>query len=466
MTIKIDRRVHLLQAVVCKQRNLGNVVEMKAHPTRYAKSGDVHVAYQKFGRGKLNLVIVPGWISNLDCCWDHPRSVAWLERFADYATIVMFDKRGTGLSDRGKGMPGMDERMDDIRAVMDHAGIQDAALFGLSEGGTLAALFAASHPDRCMALVLQGSLARFEQWLEDQAAFDAFLSYVRDFWGTGAGYLRYAPSMEGDTDYQGWWARRERAGASPGAVFDLMNLNRQISISGILPAVQCPTLVIHRTQDMIVDIEGGRELARSIPKAQMLELPGDDHLPWVGEDLELIADRIEEFLTGAKPAPAIDRTLASVLFTDIVASTECATRLGDETWGQLMQSFETIVDTELARFRGTKVKSLGDGHLITFDGPARAVYAALSLAERAVELGIEIRSGVHIGEVQTSHNDVSGLAVHIAARVMSEAKPSECLVSRTVRDLAAGSDLSFEDRGQKLLKGVSEPIRLFEAHKA
>ena len=438
---------------------------MKAHPTRYAKSGDVHVAYQKFGRGKLNLVIVPGWISNLDCCWDHPSSVAWLERFGDYAKVVMFDKRGTGLSDRGKGMPGMDERMDDIRAVMDHAGIEDAALFGLSEGGTLAALFAASHPDRCRALVLQGSLARFEQWIEDQAAFDAFLAYVRDFWGTGSGYLHYAPSMAGDADYQGWWARRERAGASPSAVVDLMNLNRQISIAEILPAVQCPTFVIHRRGDMIVDIEGGRELAKLIPNAEMLELPGDDHLPWAGDDLGMISDRIEEFLTGTKPAPAIDRTLATVLFTDIVGSTEQASKMGDQAWRQLMQRYESEVDLELARFRGVKVKSMGDGHLATFDGPARAIYAALSLAESAVELGFEIRTGVHIGEVQVSSNDVSGLAVHIAARVMSEAEPSACLVSRTVRDLAAGSDLSFEERGQRTLKGVSEPVQLFKAHK-
>lgn len=442
------------------------MVEVKAHPTRYAKSGDVHVAYQKFGRGKLNLVIVPGWISNLDCCWDHPSSVAWLERFGEYATVVMFDKRGTGLSDRGKGMPGMDERMDDIRAVMDHAGIEDAALFGLSEGGTLAALFAASHPDRCRALVLQGSLARFEQWIKDQAAFDAFLGYVRDFWGTGAGYLRYAPSMAGDADYQAWWARRERAGASPSAVVDLMTLNRQISIAEILPAVQCPTLVIHRKSDLIVDVEGGRELARSIPQAEMLELSGDDHLPWVGDDLEMIADRIEEFLTGTKPAPAIDRTLATVLFTDIVGSTEHATRMGDEAWGHLLQRYDALVDTELARFRGVKVKSLGDGHLATFDGPARAVYAALALAERALKLGFEIRSGVHTGEVQMSNNDVSGLAVHIAARVMSEAGPCECIVSRTVRDLAAGSDLGFEECGQKLLKGVSEPIHTYKAYRS
>lgn len=438
---------------------------MKAQPTRYAKSGDVHVAYQKFGRGKLNLVIVPGWISNLDCCWDHPSSVAWLERFGEYANVVMFDKRGTGLSDRGKGMPGMDERMDDIRAVMDHAGIEDAALFGLSEGGTLAALFAASHPDRCRALVLQGSLARFEQWIKDQSAFDAFLGYVREFWGTGSGYLRYAPSMAGDVDYQGWWARRERAGASPGAVVDLMNLNRQISITEILPAVQAPTLVIHRKSDMIVDVEGGRELARLIPNAEMLELPGDDHLPWVGDDLEIISDHIEEFLTGAKPAPAIDRTLATVLFTDIVGSTERATHLGDEAWGHLMHRYETLVDSELGRFRGNKIKSLGDGHLATFDGPARAVYAALELVERAVELGFEIRAGVHIGEVQMSRNDVSGLAVHIAARVMGEAEPRECLVSRTVRDLAAGTDLDFAERGQELLKGVSEPVQLFAAHR-
>ncbi|WP_428687107.1 alpha/beta fold hydrolase [Roseibium sp.] len=438
---------------------------MKAHPTRYAKSGDVHVAYQRFGRGSLNLVIVPGWISNLDCWWDHPSTVSWLERFGDYANVLLFDKRGTGLSDRGKGMPGMDERMDDIRAVMDHEGIEDAALFGLSEGGTLAALFAASNPDRCRALVLQGALARFEHWIEDETAFNAFLAYVHDYWGSGASYVHYSPSMAGDAEYQGWWARRERAGASPGAVADLMHLNRQISVAQVLPAVQSPTLVIHRRKDLIVDIEGGREVARLIPDAELLELSGADHAPWTGGDIDMIADRIEEFLTGAKPSPAVDRVLATVLFTDIVASTELATQLGDEAWDRLLHRHDALVDEQLARFRGLKVKSLGDGHLATFDGPARAIYAALALTEAVEELGFELRAGVHIGEVKRSGDDISGLAVHIAARVMGEAEPGECLVSRTVRDLAAGSDLTFRERGQRVLKGVPDPVQIFNASK-
>lgn len=436
---------------------------MKAHPTRYARSGDVHVAYQRFGGGDLNLVIVPGWISNLDCCWDHPASVAWLERFGEYANVLLFDKRGTGLSDRGKGMPGMDERMDDIRAVMDHAGIEDAALFGLSEGGTLAALFAASHPDRCRALVLQGALARFEQWLKDKAAFDAFLAYVREYWGTGASYLRYSPSMAGDAEYQAWWARRERAGASPGAVIDLMNLNRQIDAADVLPAVQSPTLVVHRIKDLIVDVDGGRELARLIPNAELMELPGEDHVPWTGSDIGMVADRIEEFLTGTKPAPVIDRVLATVLFTDIVGSTEHAERLGDEAWNRLLRRHDAMAEAVLARFRGGTVKSLGDGHLATFDGPARAVYAALALSEGAHALGLELRAGVHIGEIHIDRGDVSGLAVHVAARVMDEAESGECLVSRTVRDLAAGSGLAFEERGRRVLKGISDPIQVFNA---
>ncbi|GHF72975.1 hypothetical protein GCM10017056_49800 [Seohaeicola zhoushanensis] len=269
--------------------------------------------------------------------------------------------------------------------------------------------------------------------------------------------------MAGDADYQAWWARRERQGASPSAVFDLMSLNRQINVADILPVVQCPTLVVHRRNDLIVDVEGGRELARLISNAEMLELPGDDHVPWTGDNIDMIANRIEEFLTGTKPSPVMDRVLATALFTDIVDSTRHAAALGDEAWNRLLHRHDTLVETVLERFRGTKIKSTGDGCLATFDGPARAVYAAMALGEAVTELGIEIRAGINTGEIHTNDGDVSGLAVHLAARVMDEAEPGECLVSRTVRDLAAGSELSFEDRGLRSLKGIPEAVRLFRA---
>ena len=431
--------------------------------TKYAKSGDVYVAYQIFGEGPMDLVFVPGWISHLDIWWDSPITADWLSRFGRFARVIVFDKRGTGLSDRGGALPGMEERMDDIRAVMDAAGSERAAVLGISEGGSLAALFAASHPDRCQALVLHGAYAKFPFLFPTQNDLEAFFAYVRTKWGTGENMGVFSPSLSDDQVYRKWWARRERSAASPSTAIALMQLASEIDISGVLPAVRVPTLVIHRSEDAVVDVNGGRELARLIPGALLVETPGKDHMPWSGDDVDAIAENIEEFLTGSKPPALIDRVLATVLFTDIVASSAKAESIGDSRWRALLSAHDEIVRKELARFRGNEVKNLGDGYLATFDGPARAAYCALAIIKSVRSLGIEIRAGVHTGEVEMQDGDVGGIAVHIAARVAEQASASECLVSRTVKDLVAGAGLTLINRGTRQLKGLAEPTELFAA---
>lgn len=431
--------------------------------THYARSGDVHIAYQVFGSGPIDLILVPGWISHLDLWWDSPVTAGWLQRFARFARVIMFDKRGTGLSDRDCGLPTMDRRMDDIRAVMDAAESQRAAVLGWSEGGPLAILFAAAHPDRCQALVLHGAFARFSLWLATKNDLEAFFVYVREKWGSADNMQKFSPSRKDDPAYRAWWARRERSAASPSTAIALMKMNSEIDVSAVLPVVQVPTLVIHRSDDPTVDIGGGRELARTIPNARLIESPGRDHTPWTGDDVDALAGQIEEFLTGVKPVTSIERVLSTVLFTDIVASTEKVQSLGDERWEGVIGAHDDIVREALSRFRGKEVKSLGDGFLATFDGPARAVHFALSVIEAVRSLGIEMRAGVHTGEVELHEADVRGLAVHIAARIAERAGAGECLVSRTVKDLVAGADLRFAGRGQQPMKGLAEAIDLYAA---
>ncbi len=434
------------------------------HPvTRYAKSGNVHVAYQVFGEGPLDLVFVPGFISNIENYWEEPSFARWLLGLARFARVIAFDKRGTGMSDRVDSLPNLDERMDDVRAVMDAADSKRAAVYGLSEGGSLATLFAATYPERCQALVLCGAFANFRSWFPTAERLDAFYEYVETKWGTGANITTWAPSRKDDPAFREWWARRERLGASPAAVIALMRMNSMIDISGILPFVRVPTLVIHRINDPIVNIEAGRQLARGIPNARLLELPGDTHLPFLGDDVDQITDQIAEFLTGAKPVSAGDRTLATVLLTDIVDSTKRAEAMGDRRWHDLLDAHNSVLRRELKRFRGVEVKTLGDGFLATFDGPGRAINCALALIDAIKSLGIEIRAGMHTGEVEISDEDVRGIAVHIAARVAALAGPSECLVTRTVKDLVAGADIRFTERGKRDLKGLAEAIDLFAA---
>lgn len=297
--------------------------------THYAKSGDIHVAYQVFGEGPTNLVLVPGFVSNIENYWDEPELARGLRRMASYARVVMFDKRGTGMSDRVVDLPGLEERMDDLRAVMNAVGMEQAALLGVSEGGPLAALFAATYPDRCRALVLYGAIANFAFWLPTEEAVSAFLDYVDQSWGTGGTVLKFAPSRANDQAFKSWWARFERLGASPAAAKKLMRMNSQIDISPILPTIRVPTLVLHRTGDLVANVESGRFLAKHIKGAHYIELPGSDHQWFVGDNAADIGDAIEEFLTGSRPPVVVDRVLATVLFTDIVASTEKAAALGD-----------------------------------------------------------------------------------------------------------------------------------------
>lgn len=431
--------------------------------TQYAKSGDVHIAYQAFGDGPLNLVMVPGFVSNIENYWDQPDFARFLNRLAGYARVITFDKRGTGMSDRVAELPGLDQRMDDLRAVMDAGGMEQAALLGISEGAPLSVLFAATYPDRCRALILYGSFSRFSYWFPTEEALGQFFSYVEQSWGTGGSVQRFAPSRANDAAFQRWWGRNERLGASPAAVTALMRMNSQIDVSSILPAVRVPTLVIHRTEDKAVDVEGGRDMAAHIPGARLVELPGSDRIFYVGESADKISEAIEEFLTGSRAPAPVDRVLATVLFTDIVGSTETAARLGDQRWRDLLEHHHAVIRRNLARFRGHEVKTTGDGFLATFDGPARGVRCAHAIAQEIKSLGIEVRAGLHTGECEIIGDDVGGIAVHIGARVASLANAGEVLVSGTVKDLVAGSGLRFDERGTYPLKGIPGEWRIFTA---
>jgi pimeloyl-ACP methyl ester carboxylesterase len=433
--------------------------------TKYAKSGDVHIAYQAFGEGPINLVLVPGFVSNVENYWEQPDLARFLNRLGSYARVVTFDKRGTGMSDRVGELPGLEQRMDDLRAVMDAAGMEQAALLGISEGAPLCVLFAATYPDRCRALALYGSFSRFSYWFPTEEALAIFFRYVEQAWGTGGSLQKFAPSRASDAELQRWWGRNERLGASPAAVTALMRMNSQIDISGILAAVRVPTLVVHRTGDKTVSVEGGRDIAAHIPGARLVEIPGVDHLFYVGDNADAIADAIEEFLTGARAPVAVDRVLATVLFTDIVGSSEKAATLGDRRWRDLLGSHHATIRRNLARFRGHEVKTTGDGFLATFDGPARGVRCASAIAEEIAPLGIEVRAGLHTGECEMIGDDVGGIAVHIGARVAALAGASEVLVSSTVKDLVAGSGLRFADRGTKALKGIPGEWRIFAAER-
>ncbi|MEE9247072.1 MAG: alpha/beta fold hydrolase [Dehalococcoidia bacterium] len=433
--------------------------------TRYAKSGDVHIAFQVFGEGPVDVVMAPGFVSHIENYWTEPRFARWLERLGQGCRVVMFDKRGTGLSDHVNELPAMDDRMDDVRAVMDAVGIERAALFGISEGGSLAALFAASHPERCSALVLYGAFARFSDWFPTDAPLQAFLEYIDSNWGSGESLPRFAPTYAEDQKLKEWWGRFERLGANPAAAMTLIKMNSQIDISHVLPSVRVPTLVLHRTGDTMINIHGGRELARLIPNAKLVELAGRDHIPFVGENAVAIVDQIHEFLIGFKPYDATERTLATVLFTDIVGSTSRAEVLGDEMWLDVMEAHDAIVRRELGRFRGREIKSLGDGFLATFDGPGRAVKCAVAITEAVRHLGIEVRTGLHTGEVELGDDDVRGIAVHMASRVMAQAGPGDVYVTRTVRDLVAGSGINFRGLGQHQLSGFAEQMELYATAK-
>lgn len=428
--------------------------------THYARSGDLRIAYQVVGEGPLDLVFVPGFISNLDLSWDEPAMAHFLSRLSAFSRLILFDKRGTGLSDRLGDLPTLEERMDDVRAVMDAAGSKRAALFGISEGGAMSMLFAATYPERTQALILYGTYADFHTWVLPTDRFEAFLETIDRSWGKGESLSVFAPSRTADERFKRWWARFERSGASPSAVITLMRMNSQIDVRHVLPAIRVPTLVLHRSGDTRVNVEGGRYLAANIPGARYVEFPGTDHVLWAG-DVDPVADEIEEFLTGTHGQVEPDRVLATVLFTDIVNSTRIAEAMGDRGWRTLLDEHDRIVRKELDRYRGREVKTLGDGFLATFDGPARAVRCARALIDALRPLKLNVRCGVHTGEIEVSGEDIGGIAVHIAARIAALADGGDVLVSRTVRDLVAGSNLPLKERGDFVLKGLSERMPLY-----
>ena len=433
--------------------------------TRYAKSGDVSIAYQLLGKGPPDLVLVPGWVSNIDVFWEEPTLARFLTRLASFSRLILFDKRGTGLSDRVADMPSLEVRMDDVRAVMDVVGSEFAALFGYSEGGTMCALFAATHPSRTSALIMSGAFAR-RTWAPDypwgrtEEQQQAFLDQVEREWGGPVGIDVRAPSMAQDERFRQWWARFLRASASPAAAAMLVRMNAEIDIRQLLPAIQVPTLILHSVNDRVIDMGVARYMAARIPRSKLVELHGTDHLPW-GDDSDAILDEIEEFLTGVRRSAEHDRVLATVLFTDIVGATEKAASLGDRRWGDLLDNHHALVRRELARFRGREIDTASDGFLATFDGPARAVRCACAISDSVQSLGIEVRAGLHTGECEIMGDKLGGISVHIGARVAALARPGEVLVSATVKDLVAGSALSFQDRGIQSLKGVPGDWRLF-----
>jgi pimeloyl-ACP methyl ester carboxylesterase len=437
--------------------------------TKYARSGDIHIAYQALGRGPLDLVYVPGWVSHVELAWEEPTLARFLRRFASFSRLITFDKRGTGLSDRvpNDQLPTLEERMDDLRAVMDAVGSERAALLGISEGGNLCALFAATYPERTTALVMYGTFAKRiwspdYPWAPTPEKREQEYALVESEWGGLMDLAHYVPSKIDDEEFARRLATYMRRAASPGAAVALLRMNTQIDIRAILPAISVPTLVIHRTGDLDVNVEEGRWLAEQIAGARFVELSGDDHLPWVG-DQDAILDEIQEFLTGVRPILESDRVLSTLLFTDIVSSTELADRLGDRAWIELLERHHAMVRRELTRFRGREVDTAGDGFFATFDGPARAIRCALNVVEAGHQLGIKIRAGLHTGEIEVTGPKIGGIALHIGSRVAATAEPGEVLVSSTVKDLVAGSRIRFVDRGTHVLKGVPGEWHLFAA---
>jgi class 3 adenylate cyclase len=442
----------------------GRSVAMDMPEIRYAKSGNIRIAYQVTGGGPLDLVFVPGFISNLEAWWEQPEWAHFSSRLAAFSRLILFDKRGTGLSDAIVGIASLETRMDDLRAIMDAVGSTRASLFGFSEGAAMSMLFAATYPERTAALVLYGAFAQAPSAKRSDDEFEMILEEVDRNWGTGIRCLRqFAPSQIGDKDALRTWARWERNGASPSAAIALMRMNREIDVRHVLPAIRVPTLVLHRSGDTSIPVEFGRYLAGNIPAAKFLELSGTDHWAPNMADIDSLVDEIEQFLTGSRAQTELDRVLATVMFTDIVDSTSHAAALGDRAWRRLLDRHNDVVRQEIERFRGRTVKNLGDGFLATFDGPARAVRCAAAISDRMHPLGIQVRSGLHTGEIELTPDDVAGIAVHIAARVAEKAGAGEVLVSSMVRDLVAGSGLHFGDRGSHALKGFPEPLRLFAA---
>jgi class 3 adenylate cyclase len=435
-------------------------LQVPVSETRYARNGDLSLAYQIVGRGPIDAVFVPGLASHVELNWEVPIG-GLLERLGRFCRLIVFDKRGTGLSDRALGAGTLEERMDDVRAVMDHAHMDDAALIGVSEGGPMSILFAATHPDRTAALVLYASYSRMLVAEDDPIGVSAdecaaSLDWFGTRWGSGRVWLYFCQHPPDRDAAKRLGARFERYSCTPAGVVEIMRRNLEIDVRDVLGAVRTPALLLHNADDPAIPVAWSRYVAERLPNAKYVELDGDFHASFRPEDWAGVTGPIEEFLTGAPPQPEheVERILSTLLFTDIVASTSQAAAIGDHDWRALLDRHDAIVREEVARHRGRLVKTTGDGAFATFDGPAQAVRCGLAVADRVRAIGVDVRAGVHSGECERRGDDLAGIAVHIAARIAAAAGPNEVLVSRTVRDLVVGSGLTFEDRGSVGLRGV------------
>jgi pimeloyl-ACP methyl ester carboxylesterase/DNA-binding CsgD family transcriptional regulator len=428
--------------------------------TRYARSGDVRIAYQVVGNGPLDLVFVPGFISNLEVHWEDPGYDRLLRRLGTFTRLILLDKRGTGLSDRvdAHHLPTLETRMDDVRAVMDAAGSSRAALLGASEGGPMAILFAATYPQRVRALVLYGAYAHFHTWVMGREALAQFLRGAENSWGTGASLPNFAPGRVRDARFQVWWARFERLSASPTAAVALARMNALIDVREVLGSIRVPTLVVHRTNDARVKLAGGRYLADKIPNAHFVEIPGRDHPIWTG-DIDRVVDEIEEFLTGSRPVAAHDRVLATILVARVVAQQRTTTR-GDQRRAQGLGSLAETARQSFARFGGHSIGTSCEELSARFDGPARAIRCALALAETTGALGLDLAAAVHTGEIELRECGPAGMAIDAAHRICARARAGEVLVSGVVADLVAGSGLQFIERGSEAIEGLEAGVRL------
>ena len=439
---------------------------MQRPETRYARCGDVAIAYQVVGDGPTDLLYAQGWLSNVEYAWESPECARFLTSLSRFSRLIFFDKRGTGMSDRNVGFPTLEQRTEDVKTVLDAVGSKQAALFGVSEGGNMSSLFAATHPERVSALVLYGCFARSKRapdypWGRTHEENEREVESLLAQWGRSFDLDDGAPSIASDPVVQSWFAAYLRFAASPHAAELISRLNFEIDIRAILPAIHVPSLVLHRAGDRWHAAEEGRYLAEHIPGAEFRLLPGDDHIPWYGDQDELIG-QVEEFVTGTRTTAKPGRALMTLLMTDIVDSTRTLSAVGDERWRSILEQLDVNVSRRVAALGGQKIKHTGDGYLLTFAGPTPAIECARALARDAKALGLELRTGIHIGECERRADDLSGLAVHLTARIMAEAAPNSILTSRTVKDLAVGSGLDFTFLGHREIKGIPEGCDIYE----
>jgi len=442
---------------------------MDTPKTNYAVSDGVHIAWQVFGDGPVDLVFVPGWFSNVEVTWDYALHRQFFTRLAAFSRVILFDKRGTGLSDRETTAFTLEDRMDDVRTVMDAAGSKRAVLVGLSEGGPMCALFAATYPQRTDALIMIGSYARRNSspdYPHGQSSqdYEKFIEAMEQDWVAAieAAISARAPSLGGDEEFVRYFSRYLRLGASPSTGVKFTRMNGEIDIRHVLPSIHVPTLIVHATGDRVCSLSSGRYLAENIPGARLCEIESEDHLCHLTHTEEVVSE-IEELVTGQRSAPIEDSVVTTILFTDIVGSTDLASQLGDQQWAALLVEHHQLVREKITQLRGVEVKSTGDGLHATFDGPARAIRCGLAIQQGVASLGIDLRVGLHTGECVITANGLEGIAVHIAARVAQNAPAGCVLVSQTVRDLVAGSGLCFESRGEHALRGVPDMWRLYAA---